>query len=355
MKRIPELDALRGLASIVIVAYHLWFIQYPIAGTAVDLFFVMSGYLITTIILGQSTEPNFLKKFYIRRSLRIWPIYYLGLFATVGLLAMLALPITSRGLIYALTYTQHIQDYFFQPTIEFSEAFRHTWTLAIEEQFYIIWPLVIVVWGRKAIVPLACTFIVGALVGRSLGFSQWILLTRGDGLAMGGLLALLLEPTKAHDARFDPKKVLAFAALFAIGLRVLTLSRFGLNENLAQRMKTVSINLGYFALIGFVVLNAGSRSLALLRDRRLVYLGQLSYGLYLYHHIIFYFVDHFSPASRVVADALKLSLSLGLAAFSWAYIEKPILRLKHRFDYHDAKTSQKMLSLPHNSPAPITG
>ncbi len=113
MRRIPELDALRGLAALAIVVYHLWVPQVTLLGTAVDLFFVLSGYLITSIILGQVDQPGFLGRFYARRALRIWPIYYLSLLALVALSPLLPGPSRLDGLPYYLTYTQRIPDYWF--------------------------------------------------------------------------------------------------------------------------------------------------------------------------------------------------------------------------------------------------
>ena len=83
MQRVKELDSIRGLAALAIVIYHLWFPAVAAFGLAVDLFFVLSGYLITTIILDNALTEGFLLSFYARRSLRIWPVYYLTLSAVV--------------------------------------------------------------------------------------------------------------------------------------------------------------------------------------------------------------------------------------------------------------------------------
>ena len=105
MKRIPELDGLRGIAAVAIVLYHLWFLDIVMMGTAVNLFFVLSGYLITAIILRNGHSEGFLKNFYMRRGLRIWPIYYLTLFLLVAARAWLPQPGSLAGLPYYLTYT----------------------------------------------------------------------------------------------------------------------------------------------------------------------------------------------------------------------------------------------------------
>lgn len=92
MQRVKELDSMRGLAAIAIVVYHLWFIKITVLGAAVNLFFVLSGYLITSILLNNPPSERFLLSFYARRGLRIWPIYYLALAALVILNPYLANP-----------------------------------------------------------------------------------------------------------------------------------------------------------------------------------------------------------------------------------------------------------------------
>ena len=145
MRRIPELDALRALAALVVLLFHLNPPRFFFGWTGVDLFFVLSGYLITTIILDHQGQRGFLRNFYARRGLRIWPIYYIALFAVVA-----TAPLVPRdrrpplnGLGYYVTYLQNITLYQLRPPPEFHIAFDHTWTLALEEQFYLIWPALI--------------------------------------------------------------------------------------------------------------------------------------------------------------------------------------------------------------------
>jgi peptidoglycan/LPS O-acetylase OafA/YrhL len=331
VRRMPELDALRGLAALAIVVYHLWFPQVTLLGTAVDLFFVMSGYLITTIILKELGRPQFLRTFYIRRALRIWPIYYLALFATVGACLSLSPPEPLDGLPDYLLYIQRVQDYWFGHEPAFFEGFRHTWTLAIEEQFYLAWPLLLVAGGRRALVPLALGLATVAVIARAAGFGTWILLTRSDGLALGGLLAAMLS-AETDSRRIDRRLALVF--VLAILVRVVgTIRPAGLPEHAALSLRMLSVNLGYFALIGVMVRHSGARWLGMLRQRPLVALGQISYGIYLYHYIVFHLLDRLGWVKGAGADMLKLGLSIGLAMLSWRFIERPILGLKERFDY----------------------
>ena len=108
--------------------------------TAVDLFFVISGYLITTILLRGRSTPGALANFYARRSLRIWPIYYLALAAFLVANALIGHPYPTDGLPYYLTYTQNVPRYWGGVVPPFCKAFAHCWSLSVEEQFYLIWP-----------------------------------------------------------------------------------------------------------------------------------------------------------------------------------------------------------------------
>ncbi len=192
MKRVKELDSIRGLAALVIVFYHLWFQNIGILGSAVDLFFVLSGYLITTIILANSFSERFLFSFYMRRGLRIWPIYYVTLLGMVLIYAYLPPCGNLSDLPYYLTFTQEIAHY--RPSMEpsFPSAFRHTWSLAIEEQFYLFWPPLVWWFGRKRLPVASMLLVVVALSARALNFSAFLLITHCDGLALGGLLASIL-------------------------------------------------------------------------------------------------------------------------------------------------------------------
>src|SRR5689334_19766085 len=111
MPRVPELDALRALAALVVLLFHIRPQRFPWGWTGVDLFFVLSGYLITTIILGHQGTRGFVRNFYIRRSLRIWPIYYLALLGLVLANRWLPKPQPMDALPYYLTYTQNLPSY----------------------------------------------------------------------------------------------------------------------------------------------------------------------------------------------------------------------------------------------------
>jgi peptidoglycan/LPS O-acetylase OafA/YrhL len=344
MRRVIELDSLRGLAALMIVFYHLWFLTITALGTAVDLFFVLSGYLITTIILEHQGTPGFLVNFYVRRSLRIWPIYYLALLAVVVLNPFLHAPARLDGLPYYLTYTQKMPHYWSGIEPAFSPAFFHTWSLAIEEQFYVIWPALLCLLGRQCLVPLVGAFVVTGLVARAHGMNYWLLITHCDGLALGGLLGgILLDRERvgrrARTYGFAFAGVMLAALSFPAwgGRLIAAAGAAGESSHLLPSVKVFFINLGYFGIGGLTVVHAGQPVLGWLRERRLAHLGQISYGLYLYHPIVFLVWDNIATATGVGGgvwlDAAKLGSTFSVAAVSWVFVEQPILALKDRFEY----------------------
>jgi peptidoglycan/LPS O-acetylase OafA/YrhL len=350
MQRVKELDSLRGLAALTIVLYHLWFDRFGILGSAVDLFFVLSGYLITTIILSNSLTAQFLVAFYIRRGLRIWPIYYLLLIVLVLLFPVLPFVGTLEDLPFYLTFTQEIARYRPLSLPTFPSAFRHTWSLAIEEQFYLFWPPLLWWLGRRGLPAVVLALVTLSAAARVSGLSAFILITHCDGLALGGLLAWLLSGAGSPVAdRGRIVRLLSVIALVAMALVAATAALPDVLDRawpaaaplvLERTMKPLFLNLIFVALVGLTVNYAGNPRLKWLREPRLVYLGTISYGLYLYHYFIFEICKYYERAlgfdPGLVWDVIKLAASIAAAVLSWQFIERPVLGIKDRFRYHGA-------------------
>ncbi len=290
MRRVPELDALRGLAALAIVVYHFALSWFPIGWAAVDLFFVLSGYLITSIILEHQESPRFLGRFYLRRGLRIWPIYYLSLLVLLVLGPYLPRPTDWGRLAAYLTYTQNVERCWSATAREFSWYFNHTWTLAIEEQFYLFWPALVRLAGRRRVAILALAMLSASVVARGCGVHWWTLLGRSDGLALGALLATgLRDRARLEWWLAGHRRGLGFLAVVAAGYLGVVAARGGLPGHgmpLWPATTVLAINGLFVGAVGLVVLNTGRPALGWLRRRRLVYLGRISYGLYLYHMIV---------------------------------------------------------------------
>lgn len=345
--RVIELDGLRGLAAVTIVFFHWSPQRLPGGWAAVDLFFVLSGYLITAIILRNGDRPGFLKTFYFRRGLRIWPIYYLTVLAVACLRIVLPQRIRWAGLPYTLTYTQFAAKHVFRDLPDFSPLLWHTWTLAIEEQFYLLWPLLLLGLGRRRLIPIAAACVVAAVVGRAGGWNWIILGARCDALALGGLLAALLAEPATGTRRSALRGSFATVVLACLAALVPIATRVGLNLPVGPPrwpgLTLLAINGLWFGLVGLVVLYSGMPIVRFLRARPLAYLGRISYGLYLYHFVFLMLTNEIIRANAWRADAVwtkapAVAASFLVAVLSWKYVERPILRWRDRYDYQESSS-----------------
>jgi len=358
MRRIPELDGLRGLAVVAILAYHLAPDAFPFGWAAVDLFFVLSGYLITAICLENLDAPGFLVNFYARRGLRIWPIYYLAV-ATVALMPTW----DAAGLGYHLTYTQTAPGFLRDLLGNQSPLgdagwppMAHTWSLAVEEQFYCLWPAMLLLLGRRSAVPLAAAVVACGVAARASGFGMYQAATRGDGLAAGAVLAVVLAPKTGPRRRLAPAATAAAATSAAI-VAFLMLAYPGCPLDYHYRhpgLEVPAAVLASFAAVAAAACLSGSRPLSPLRSIALTRAGTISYGLYLYHFPIYGLLDILGVRwPGVPTWPLKVGATLAAAIVSWHLVERPILRLKDRFDYRrgDGKRPNQVALLPHQKPS----
>jgi peptidoglycan/LPS O-acetylase OafA/YrhL len=361
MPRVPELDSLRALAAFIVLLFHIRPQRFYFGWTGVDLFFVLSGYLITAIILDHVSSRRFFVHFYVRRGLRIWPIYYLTLFGLVLANPHLPKRQPMDALPYYLTYTQNVPSYWHRPMPPFNPAFDHTWTLALEEQFYLLWPALVAWAGPRRLVRLCLAVVTINLLAREGGYftynqlSERLLVARSDGFALGGLLAALLadrERLARHRARFRLGFGLAgLAALvyLAVGMALTDPIGFiGLPTPIWPVLTIFAVALLYFGLIGVVLLSAGHPALAPLRLGPLVYLGRISYGIYIYHYIIYWAIDGFDfnydRPWRI--NVLKVAATVAAAMLSWHLIERPILSLKDYFRYEPGPATRPAVAVP---------
>jgi peptidoglycan/LPS O-acetylase OafA/YrhL len=306
-EHVPALDGIRGIAILTVLAAHFGGgrkFESPImrmvgqlmasGWVGVDLFFVLSGFLITGILLKTASDPNYYRSFYGRRVLRIFPIYYLTLFVT--LFASLAMSQPWRWDQYSFfLFANNIAVVFDDnlgavgPGLMLS-AF---WSLAVEEQFYLFWPYLLkAATRRRTLVWLFSGAMAGALLLRifavnvgSPNAAYNLLFSRMDSLAAGGLLAQFLRQGALRNI---PARV-PFGLLFLAILAFLSIGYF--ERTLAWNtnwMMTVGFDvtaLGAFALI-WSVLIPKSPTQWLCQTRPLRFFGKYSYGMYIYHQIL---------------------------------------------------------------------
>ena len=343
MRRLPELDGVRGVAALTILLFH-WRFHLPALETAVDLFFVLSGYLITVILLETAGTPHAFRAFYARRALRILPIYYLTFPAFLAVRGLYPRPQPLTGLPYFLTYTQFIPVYWGGIHPPCAWPFGHTWTLAIEEQFYLFWPLAVGVLGRRGLLFATPLLLAVPIALRFTGLCPYLLLSRCDGLLLGALLAAVLVD-RGRLARNRRAFGLAFAAV-AVVAAVAVAVPWG---PLGASTRHAWLNLAFASAVGLIVLHAGHPALRPLRARWLVGVGTMSYGLYLYHPFVFGAVGaaqyRLGIHGHFVTEVVKLVVTFAVAGLSWRFVERPLLAFKDRFPYDLEKRSN--VPVPH--------
>lgn len=353
-KYMPELDGLRAVAVGAVMLYHLnprsdWF---SLGWTGVVLFFVLSGFLITGILVDSAGAPAALAGFYARRALRILPIYYLSLVVVTIWAAVHHEPLSD--LRYYLTYTQ---NYLLGAT-DFRPAFplllNHTWSLAVEQQFYVLWPLVALRLRPRRLLAVAVALLVLATALRALilfdlrspGLIYTSLPTQMDSLAAGAALAILVRvvPDPRSLARPALGLMAAAGAVLLVLIHADGLAAFWHMETWGSEPLDIPfltlLALLFSGLLAVSVLGSPSGLLpSLLRLALPRHLGRISYGLYMYHFPAYFLVDRLiwgylpqqdGRLEQLAPPAAKLLLAYLLALASWQLIESPLSRLKSR-------------------------
>ena len=363
---VPELDGLRGIAIFGVLLFHTG--QFSLGWTGVVLFFVLSGYLITGILLDGKQGSAYFRNFYARRALRIFPAYYLTLALTWWIKRDFTLSLDDSGIhssvpewTYFLVYVQNYwmgQHAFGTPLSRF---LGFTWTLAVEEQFYLAWPLLVYCLRARALLLLCAALVVAAPLLRvwilwasdNPMFTLAALPSHLDSLAIGAAICLMSRDARMRlwlSRRTGASLLLAAGIPLALLVAVTGLAPYSLSGRvLWMRMPwnewfLTLISLTFGAVL-ILALSRAPRLSSALRWRPLRALGKISYGVYLYYTLAFFLV---STAYRVsvslpiagnpigawellAVHAAQMTLSVAMAAVSYRYLERPLLALKERF------------------------
>lgn len=357
----PALDGLRGLAVLSVMLFHMTFLP-PSEGIAklleagwvgVDLFFALSGFLITGILLDTKGRPYALRNFWLRRALRILPLYYALVVACLIVLPLFHHPKLAN---FSRINGDEIYYWFFLSNvpIALSGAFRHgvldvTWSLAIEQQFYLFWPLLVFTLNRRPLLILAVLIMLFSVAGRytllSFDLSATALyvltITRMEPLAAGAIVALLLREGRLSNLM---QRVAAahFVALGMLGLVLVWVIAGGFRWD-----NPVVMSVGYpiVALVaaGLVLIaaRAAGETSGWLQSAVLVTLGRYSYAMYLFHLPVRAAIRDMSmpvaswtnfPGGIITAQLVfyivSISSTLLIAVVSYHLFEKHFLRLK---------------------------
>lgn len=339
MKYRPEIDGLRALAVIPVIFFHAGFEQFSGGFVGVDVFFVISGYLITTIILSEKEQGTFsLLNFYDRRARRILPALFLVMFISLPFAWFWLFPSDmkdfSQSLVAVSAFSSNIL--FWQETGYWGidnelKPLLHTWSLAVEEQYYVLFPIFLMVMWRFRRRWILGSFMLFAAF--SLMMSQWgahnhptanffLLPTRAWELAIGASIAFyfLYKKTTIHTLLSNKSvdELLSIIGLLMIGYSVLAFNEATPFPSLYALVPTVGT--------GLVILFSSKETLVgkLLANKLLVGIGLISYSAYLWHQPLFAFSRHRSLTEPSELLFLGLSLLTFLLAYlSWRYVEKP--------------------------------
>lgn len=344
MTYIKGFDSLRAYSILLVMSSHLGlramlssneFVQdrlwYLISGgTGVNIFFTLSGFLITSILLREVIQTNGIsvKNFYARRFLRLLPpllIFYIAvaLFMHQGLITS-----SGVGLAYSIFYAYNVV-----PNLYYTAELGHTWSLALEEQFYIIWPFVILfIRSQRALLISICSLILICIVVvwiipnltvlKNYSVGRWFIPAVGPVL-VGSLFALL-------NIRLKDKWTLYFQGNRRIVLLIIAMLTYRLYAPVALFPAGIIINsLGVALLLSWISHNQSSRFVSILENKPLVYIGKISYGLYVYQGLFL----RTGPGSDfwIQQFPTNIAFTFGVAIISYHLLEKPILRLKSRF------------------------
>lgn len=356
--RIPELDGLRGIALLLVIACHFSLGTTPRNGIeevalrflnagwiGVDLFFVLSGFLITGILRKDKGKPGALKNFYVRRTLRIFPPYYAFLFGFFVVLPAIRPFRSAENIaaaadqIYLWTYTSNLTwlaDYY--PHLD---LMGHFWSLAVEEHFYLLWPLCILRLNRRNAIVASVGTIVGATGLRCYFASQALApdvlysftLCRVDSLAMGALIALLRE-SRGSLTHWTPAAQWVASVASMVLLSLCGIYGFWWSMPLVQLAGYSVLSIAFAACI-ILTLN---RRPGFLRSRWLMSVGQYSYTMYIVHQPLrgvfakLFLFDFPVPLLSTLILISGASLgSYAIAYASWHLFEAHLLKLKSRF------------------------
>jgi len=339
-KRIDQLDAVRGIAILTVIVHNqreqfpgLHLVKlFENGWMGVDLFFVLSGFLITGILLDTKESPRYFTNFYARRCLRIWPLYY-AMLAFMFVAVPYLRPSEGRMVFERSSpwwaYPLFLQNFFVPLPTSAAGPLAVSWSLAVEEQFYLVWPWVIRYFTAAQVRRIA---IAAICAGPALRFGLSLYhvhlysntFCRLDGLMAGALLAIAVRSNN-----FAPARLVKLASITLVAAVPLVFVAQALPEWLVYSLSAA----GSAALVYVALFSPRRWVQGVMTSRFLMYTGTISYGLYLLHKIPFdaaksVHLDRFA----VVMLPVLLGLSYLIAIASWNMLERPFLRLKRFFE-----------------------
>ncbi len=367
--RVRELDGLRGIAILLVLLKHGGInadiftaathsaMSLPARGIrflfntgwmGVDLFFVLSGFLITGILVDTAGRTHYYRNFIVRRALRIFPLYYAFLLITFAS----SMWLLRNDILWFVTYLGNVRMFLKNSWPPLS-LLAPLWSLQVEEQFYLTFPWIVLESNRRTLKRILIGAVVVALVIRIAlqltmpenNFATYTLMpSRMDALALGGLIAVLLrENPESLRNRFIP----ALTVICALGFAATWASR---RPALVSTIGYSFIDLAFAGILILLITDAVPLLTAICRLKPLVGLGTIAYGLYLLQIPMFLAMNRWGAplAGFRGGDFIEMLLSFAAAilaaALSWRYFESPFLKLKDRFTVQGSPSNRRAFS-----------
>ena len=371
--RIKELDGLRGIAVVLVMALHLfkragYFTEHPIlegvitistvGWVGVDIFFTLSGFLITSILLKSKTDEHYFKNFYVRRALRIFPLYYAAIAFVLFFAPKVEPEFTAQlgtALPIMLLYQQNWALLF--KGFYITQYLGITWSLAIEEQFYLIWPFIVYKLDRDKLVKFSIGYIALSIIARTFGTLLWPDLpqastffyytsfARFEEMLFGGLLATFLT----YDGALEKVKRYALPLFLASFTVFVALHILSLPGSPHPEHASLPLTLGGYTtaalftvgLIGIFVTHPPRNIFRrIFGNPVLTFLGKYSYSMYLFHMSaalilldVFWHSELRGWKPFVLYPLSTYVVTVVIALLTWNLLEKHMLNLKKFFEY----------------------
>lgn len=349
VKRLLQLDGLRGIAALMVIFYH-FFIDLElktniinlikkvstIGQTGVTLFFVLSGFLITRILLNEKTSKSFFKSFYWRRIIRIFPLYYFFLLIFYFLLPFFSkIPLNSEhaNISYYFIFLQNLAITFnwnsYGPV--------HYWSLAVEEHFYILFPLIVYYSNIKNL-KLICYFLIvfSILTRILLVFNHYEVyffsFSAFDAIVFGALVSIFEYENKL---KLYFNSLIKFFIYFFLPAVILWIIFSGKRVEFMQIIKLSITSILYTYLIGYLVNSRSENKFnSILSNKFLLFTGKISFGLYVYHPLVLLLINQYLNPINIISNfILFLFITYFISWISWELFESRLLVYKKYFDY----------------------
>lgn len=347
----PGLDGLRGTATLCVLAAHLDISWCPGAFLYMDMFFVMSAYLITSLLLKRWTKTGSVGfgTFYLRRVLRLFPANY-AMILTFVVVAYLVLDNFRGQLKQAAVAATYISNWTRAFEVPIPGFLGHTWSLAVEEQFYLIWPVVLTLLLRTVGLRMRLVALIVLLAFGFAGWRSWLAAhgasidrlyngtdMRGDALLIGCALGVAMAIPRVHQSAALQRTAKLLAVPSVVALAV---GGFAMDQQNRAMYGGISLffTLASACLITALVLPEQTIPHYIFRSPPLVFLGRICYGLYIWHYPIYMVILFgFGIANPLSLGMIGVPLTFAAALLSWRFIESPFLKAKDRLSLEGAK------------------